>query len=120
MMTQDGASCHPRAFYDGRQQRSFTINTLGQLALFQAVMMLLERIEKPRWVIITSAAGSTRGMEQALVIKEERADFIAGLVSPLGIFTNKQIKATDTQKNDNSLVRSPRKVLRCYSLGSAR
>ncbi|OQD96665.1 hypothetical protein PENSOL_c015G02169 [Penicillium solitum] len=36
----------------------FTVNALGPLALYQAVKPLLEKSQAPKWVSITSAAGS--------------------------------------------------------------
>jgi NAD(P)-dependent dehydrogenase (short-subunit alcohol dehydrogenase family) len=41
----------------------FTVNTLGPLALYQAVKPLLEKSQAPKWVSISSAAGSIGRLE---------------------------------------------------------
>jgi NAD(P)-dependent dehydrogenase (short-subunit alcohol dehydrogenase family) len=41
----------------------FNVNTLGSLVLFQAVRPLLQKSKLPRWVAITSGAGSIASME---------------------------------------------------------
>ncbi|KUJ17522.1 NAD(P)-binding protein [Mollisia scopiformis] len=42
---------------------TFKINALGPLALFQASKHLMEKSSNPKWVSISSAAGSINGME---------------------------------------------------------
>jgi len=42
---------------------AFKINALGPLALFQASRLLLEKSSNPRWVSVSSAAGSISAME---------------------------------------------------------
>ncbi|KAJ5164355.1 Short-chain dehydrogenase/reductase SDR [Penicillium coprophilum] len=41
----------------------FTVNTLGPLALYQAVKPLLEKAQAPKWVSVSSAAGSIGRLE---------------------------------------------------------
>lgn len=41
----------------------FTVNALGPLALYQAVKPLLEKSQAPKWVSVTSAAGSIGRLE---------------------------------------------------------
>ncbi|PWY80836.1 NAD(P)-binding protein [Aspergillus sclerotioniger CBS 115572] len=41
----------------------FTVNALGPLALYQAVKPLLEKSSSPKWVSVTSAAGSIGRLE---------------------------------------------------------
>ncbi|KAK9323831.1 NAD(P)-binding protein [Lipomyces orientalis] len=41
----------------------FNVNTLGPLVLFQAVRPLLEKAKTPKWVSVTSAAGSIGNLE---------------------------------------------------------
>jgi norsolorinic acid ketoreductase len=42
---------------------AFTINALGPLTLFQAFKPFLEKSQNPKWVSISSAAGSISSME---------------------------------------------------------
>lgn len=42
---------------------TFTVNTLGPLALYQAVKPLLEKSQAPKWVSVSSAAGSIGRLE---------------------------------------------------------
>jgi NAD(P)-dependent dehydrogenase (short-subunit alcohol dehydrogenase family) len=41
----------------------FTVNALGPLALYQAVKPLLEKSHAPKWVSVSSAAGSIGRLE---------------------------------------------------------
>ncbi|KAJ5513332.1 Short-chain dehydrogenase/reductase SDR [Penicillium fimorum] len=41
----------------------FTVNAIGPLALYQAVKPLLEKSQAPKWVSVTSAAGSIGRLE---------------------------------------------------------
>ncbi|KAJ5184628.1 Short-chain dehydrogenase/reductase SDR [Penicillium cf. griseofulvum] len=41
----------------------FAVNTLGPLALYQAVKPLLERSQAPKWISVSSAAGSIGRLE---------------------------------------------------------
>jgi norsolorinic acid ketoreductase len=44
-------------------QEHFSVNALGPLILYQATWPLLEKVEKPKFMVISTGAGSIAGME---------------------------------------------------------